>query len=58
MILTNSMYIGEVWANKWKQVKHPETNRRKFIKRPMEEQILLPEGTAPALIDRDTFEAI
>jgi len=58
IILTNRMYIGEVWANKYKQVTNPQTNKRKYIKRPVEEQILLPEGTAPALIDRDTFEAI
>jgi len=51
-ILSNRMYIGEVWANKYKREKG------KLKERPTEEQYLLPEETAPALIDKETFEAI
>jgi DNA invertase Pin-like site-specific DNA recombinase len=58
LILTNRMYIGEVWANKYKQVRDAQTNNKKYLRQPIEEQTLLPEGTAPALIDRETFEQI
>jgi site-specific DNA recombinase len=58
MILTNRMYIGEVWANKYKKTHHEETNKIRYLKVPREEQVLLPEGTAPALIDCATFERI
>jgi hypothetical protein len=58
IILTNRMYIGEVWANKYKLVRDAVTNKKKYLRQPIEEQTLLPEGTAPALIDRETFEAI
>ena len=51
-IIKNRIYIGEVWANRFKKIGKNTT------KRPQEEWILLPEGTAPALIDRETFEAI
>jgi len=51
-IITNRMYIGEVWANKYTRI------GKKLIKRPQSEQILLPEGTAPALIDKETFRDI
>ncbi len=51
-IVTNRMYIGEVWANKYTRV------GKKLVKRPQSEQILLPEGTAPALIDKETFEKV
>jgi len=51
MIAKNPIYIGEVYANKYKKVNGVMT------KLPREEWILLP-NCAPALIDKDTFEQI
>jgi DNA invertase Pin-like site-specific DNA recombinase len=49
-IATNRLYIGEVWANKFKRVGNT------MVKRPKEEWIRMPD--APALIDVETFEEI
>jgi site-specific DNA recombinase len=60
-ILTNEMYIGRVWANKYKRVKVQGKGGKKIskvVKRPKDEQYLLPEGTALALIDIETFAFI
>jgi len=57
-ILTNKMYIGEVWANKYKRVYDKDKKKSRVYKRPAKEQYLLPDGTAPALIDCETFEKI
>lgn len=51
-IAENPINIGEVWANQYKRV------GKRLVKRPEEEWILLPDGTAPALIDRQTHEKI
>ncbi len=49
-LLKNRIYIGEVWANRFKRV-------GKTVKvRPKSEWIRLPD--APSLIDKETFEAI
>ena len=54
---------GDVYANQYKKVPTGKTTpdgRRtyKMVKRPEEEWILLPPGTAPALISRERHEAI
>ncbi len=51
-IVTNRIYIAEVWCNKF------TSTGKKYRKRPQEEQFLLPEGTAPALIAVEMFERI
>lgn len=48
-MLTDPMAIGEVWANKYRR------ENGKVYMRPREEWVLLPEGTAPPLIDRETY---
>ncbi len=58
VILSNRIYIGEVWCNKYKSIRNEKTRKRSFIKRPIDEQILLEGCVAPALIDKDTFETI
>ncbi len=58
VILTNRIYIGEVWCNKQKSIRNEKTHKRAFLNRPEEEQILLTGVVAPALIDKDAFEAI
>jgi Recombinase/Resolvase, N terminal domain len=64
-ILTSEIYIGRVWANKYKRekvevrgVNKEPAKKSKVFKRPQEEWYLLPEGTAPALIDIETFEFV
>jgi len=56
-IITNRIYIGEVYANRWKRVK-AKNDKWGMVKRPQEEWILLPDGTAPTMIEQDTFERI
>jgi site-specific DNA recombinase len=57
-IITNPIYIGEVWANRYTHSKSPKTNRSQPKLAPREQWVLLPEGTAPALIDEETWEAV
>jgi len=51
-IAENPINIGEVWVNRYTRV------GKTMKERPKEEWILLPPGTAPALIDRETYESI
>ena len=46
------MNVGEVWVNRYARV------GKQLIQRPQDQWILLPEGTAPAIIDEETFEEI
>ncbi len=60
-IVENPIYIGEVWANRYyrEEKKNKGADEKKLLKkRPKEEWILLPEGTAPALIDKETRDAV
>ena len=57
-LIKNRIYVGEVWVNRYKKVRNDRTRKSTVILRPKEEWILLPEGTAPALIARETFESI
>jgi site-specific DNA recombinase len=49
-MLSNPIYIGEVWGNKYKRVD------KKMVEAPKEEWVRLPD--APAMIDKATFEII
>ena len=50
-ILRNTWYIGKAY-----QFRYDTTDGTKVL-RPIEEQILLPEGVVPAIIDDETFQA-
>jgi site-specific DNA recombinase len=56
-MLRNPLYIGECAAYKWHEVREGEKRKRMTV-RPLEERIKLPEGVAPAIIDKETFEII
>src|SRR5205085_626502 len=47
-ILTNPIYCGEVWANRFTGVKNAQTGKPNMVKRPREEWMRLPD--APAII--------
>ena len=51
-MVAESINYGEVWVNKYQRL------NGKMVKRPREEWIKLPDGIAPALIDKKTHEAI
>lgn len=55
-LVGNRLYIGEVWANRFKKVKNVKTKKFTIVKRPQEEWVRLPD--APVLIDKETFEKI
>ncbi len=57
-ILSNPIYTGEVWANRYKSVKSARTGKLSMVLRPRSEWVLLPEGTAPAVVSKETFEAV
>ena len=56
-ILTNRIYIGEVWNNKYKVVYNEKTKKPKVLTRPKEEWIKL-AVPAPQLIEVWMFEKI
>lgn len=56
-ILTHRIYIGEVWANRFKRVENPKTGKGNMVERPQEEWILL-EGLAPPILTREIFQAV
>lgn len=56
-ILTHSIYIGQVWANRYKRAENPRTKKVNTISRPKEDWVLL-EGLAPPLMSVEKFEAI
>ncbi|HEY7348349.1 MAG TPA: recombinase family protein [Ktedonobacterales bacterium] len=58
LIANNPIYMGEVYANRYKFVRNPRSGRMESKPRPRDEWIRLPEGTAPPLIDRCQFEAV
>lgn len=58
-LLSNPIYVGEVWANRFKKIEKVNRNGEKkktHIELPKEEWIRLPD--APAYIDRETYAAI
>lgn len=57
-ILTHRIYIGEVVANRFKKIENEKTRKATSTKRPEEEWVILPEGTAPPIISRVVFEAV
>lgn len=56
-IVKNPIYIGLVAVNRTKKFRNPKTGKTNSMIRPQEEWQYL-EGIAPALIDKETFEAI
>lgn len=56
-ILANPAYTGEAIAHKYQRVKPPGKKPRPQ-RRPEEEQVRLPEGVIPAIIDKETFEQV
>lgn len=57
-LIKNPIYVGEVWVNRTAKFRNPRTGRINSRIRPREEWQKLPDGIAPPLIDRETFEAI
>ncbi len=57
-ILTHRIYIGEVIANRYKKVENAKTKKVSMVRRPVEEHVLLPDGTAPPILTRAVFEAV
>jgi site-specific DNA recombinase len=62
-ILRNSMYVGIAAAFRLKYDKPSKERKREGVRyhiteRPSEDQIALPAGTVPAIIDADTFAAV
>jgi site-specific DNA recombinase len=57
-MLRNVRYTGKAVAWQTKTVRHPETGRRMNVPRPPEEQVILPDGTIPPLVDEETFAAV
>ena len=55
-ILTNRFYKGKATARQYKVTR--EAGKRKVRRRDIDEQIPLPDGLVPAIIDEDTFEAV
>ncbi len=57
-ILTHPSYTGEARAYRHKTAVRKNATNVRMVLRPEEEQIRLPAGTIPPLIDRATFEAV
>ncbi len=55
-ILTNPIYCGEVWANRFTGVKNEKSGKFGMVKRPREEWTRLPD--APAIITKEQFMAV
>jgi DNA invertase Pin-like site-specific DNA recombinase len=56
-ILTSEIYIGKVYANKYRKGENPRTKKINMYPRPKEEWVLL-EGIAPPIFTREKFDAI
>lgn len=52
-IIHNPIYMGQVWVNKYQRLEN-----RKQITRPKSDWILLPEGTAPAILSVEEYDAV
>jgi site-specific DNA recombinase len=51
-LLSNEMYTGRAWANRWR------FQDRRNVLRPESEWLPLPDGVVPAIIDDATFQAV
>jgi site-specific DNA recombinase len=56
-MLRNPAYMGEAYAFRVQQQKVLGTNRTRATERPRDEWVALPDGTVPAIVDRDAFDA-
>ncbi|HEV2121149.1 MAG TPA: recombinase family protein, partial [Chloroflexota bacterium] len=57
-IATNPRYIGQAIGWRTVEIRDKQTGKRNNLPRPEAEQILLPEGTIPALVTPELFEAV
>ncbi len=59
-ILTDPIYKGKAEANRyvWLEIPSSTTHRKRAYRRPAEERIPLPQGTAVPLIEEDIFDAV
>ena len=57
-ILRNSAYAGEAYAFRIKHTKVPGSNRSRHTERPRDEWVRLPDGTIPAIVDREIFALV
>jgi site-specific DNA recombinase len=57
-MLANRAYTGEAVAYKWHGVKQPGKRTKRYVQRPEEQWIRLPEGVIPPLVDVATFETV
>ena len=59
-ILTDPIYKGKAEANRyiWLEIPGSTTHRKRAYRRPAEERIPLPQGTAVPLIEEDIFDAV
>ena len=55
-ILSNRYYIGEATARQYRVTR--EAGKRKVARREENEQIPLPAGVVPAIVDHETFDAV
>ena len=53
-ILSNTFYIGKAYAFQYQTIHEPGERIRK-IHRPQEEQVLLPDGVVPAIVEEELF---
>lgn len=55
-MIRNPSYTGRAIANRWRAVR-AEQNASWMVERPADEQIMLPDGVIPPLVDVDTWQA-
>lgn len=57
-VLENPIYMGQVFAYRHRSTRIEGQRSPKVVPRPIDEQIQLPAGTAPALVTAEEFEAV
>jgi site-specific DNA recombinase len=57
-VLKNPIYTGQVYAYRHQTLPRTGRQSRTVVKRPLEEQVRLPDGTAPALVTQVEFDAV
>jgi site-specific DNA recombinase len=57
-IVTNPAYMGQATAWRYRRTRNRQRGTSGKVLRPVEEQIPLPAGTVPALVDAATFAAV
>jgi site-specific DNA recombinase len=57
-ILTNPIYSGEVWANRFKEVRSKKSGKRSVGPRDRSEWILIANCPCPAVLTREQYDAV